>query len=65
MLGSQAETVIGRPTLTDATVHAVVEEHVRRYFFNLAFFFLFFWSVLQHVCYNDVHGMVHELCLLS
>ncbi|XP_047072629.1 50S ribosomal protein L21, mitochondrial [Lolium rigidum] len=27
MLGSQAETVIGRPTLTDATVHAVVEEH--------------------------------------
>lgn len=27
MLGSQAETIIGRPTLTDATVHAVVEEH--------------------------------------
>uniref|UniRef100_A0A0A9G0Q1 Large ribosomal subunit protein bL21m n=1 Tax=Arundo donax TaxID=35708 RepID=A0A0A9G0Q1_ARUDO len=27
MLGSQAQTVIGRPTLPDATVHAVVEEH--------------------------------------
>ncbi|CAM0901634.1 unnamed protein product [Alopecurus aequalis] len=27
MLGSQAQTIIGRPTLTDATVHAVVEEH--------------------------------------
>jgi hypothetical protein len=29
MLGSQAQTIIGRPTLTDAAVHAVVEEHVR------------------------------------
>uniref|UniRef100_A0A452ZV75 Large ribosomal subunit protein bL21m n=1 Tax=Aegilops tauschii subsp. strangulata TaxID=200361 RepID=A0A452ZV75_AEGTS len=27
MLGSQAQTIIGRPILTDATVHAVVEEH--------------------------------------
>uniref|UniRef100_A0A0E0L5L7 Large ribosomal subunit protein bL21m n=1 Tax=Oryza punctata TaxID=4537 RepID=A0A0E0L5L7_ORYPU len=27
MLGSQTQTVIGRPTLPDATVHAVVEEH--------------------------------------
>ncbi|EMS60027.1 50S ribosomal protein L21, mitochondrial [Triticum urartu] len=30
MLGSQAQTIIGRPILTDATVHAVVEEHVTR-----------------------------------
>jgi large subunit ribosomal protein L21 len=29
MLGSQAQTVIGRPILPDAVVHAVVEEHVR------------------------------------
>jgi len=29
MLGSQTQTVIGRPILPDATVHAVVEEHVR------------------------------------
>jgi large subunit ribosomal protein L21 len=29
MLGSQTQTVIGRPTLPDAAVHAVVEEHVR------------------------------------
>uniref|UniRef100_A0A804NJV6 Uncharacterized protein n=1 Tax=Zea mays TaxID=4577 RepID=A0A804NJV6_MAIZE len=28
MLGSQAQTVIGRPILPDAVVHAVVEEHV-------------------------------------
>ncbi|KAM0930519.1 hypothetical protein ACQ4PT_000919 [Festuca glaucescens] len=28
MLGSQAQTIIGRPTLIDAAVHAVVEEHV-------------------------------------
>uniref|UniRef100_A0A804Q3G9 Large ribosomal subunit protein bL21m n=1 Tax=Zea mays TaxID=4577 RepID=A0A804Q3G9_MAIZE len=27
MLGSQAQTVIGRPILPDAAVHAVVEEH--------------------------------------
>ncbi|GJM89713.1 hypothetical protein PR202_ga05926 [Eleusine coracana subsp. coracana] len=27
MLGSQTQTVIGRPTLPDAAVHAVVEEH--------------------------------------
>ncbi|KAL6848961.1 hypothetical protein ACP4OV_021544 [Aristida adscensionis] len=27
MLGSQTQTVIGRPILPDATVHAVVEEH--------------------------------------
>jgi large subunit ribosomal protein L21 len=29
MLGSQAQTVIGKPILPDAAVHAVVEEHVR------------------------------------
>ncbi|AQK48823.1 Phospholipase A I [Zea mays] len=29
MLGSQAQTVIGRPILPDAVVHAVVEEHYR------------------------------------
>lgn len=27
MLGSQVQTIIGRPTLNEATVHAVVEEH--------------------------------------
>ncbi|CAH9093680.1 unnamed protein product [Cuscuta europaea] len=29
MLGSKTQTIIGRPILRDATVHAVVEEHVR------------------------------------
>lgn len=29
MLGSTAQTIIGRPVLPDVTVHAVVEEHVR------------------------------------
>ena len=29
MLGSTAQTIIGRPVLPDAAVHAVVEEHVR------------------------------------
>lgn len=28
MLGSQTQTIIGRPILPDAAVHAVVEEHV-------------------------------------
>lgn len=32
MLGSKNETMIGRPVLVDAAVHAVVEEHVRFYF---------------------------------
>jgi len=29
MLGSQTQTVIGRPILPEASVRAVVEEHVR------------------------------------
>lgn len=29
MLGSETQTIIGRPILPDAVVHAVVEEHVR------------------------------------
>jgi ribosomal protein L21 len=29
VLGSKNETMIGRPILVDAAVHAVVEEHVR------------------------------------
>lgn len=29
MLGSATQTLIGRPVLPDATVHAIVEEHVR------------------------------------
>ncbi|KAI3466676.1 hypothetical protein Pfo_023339 [Paulownia fortunei] len=29
MLGSETQTIIGRPVLPDAAVHAVVEEHVR------------------------------------
>lgn len=28
LLGSASQTIIGRPILPDATVHAVVEEHV-------------------------------------
>lgn len=28
MLGSQTQTIIGRPILPDVSVHAVVEEHV-------------------------------------
>lgn len=28
MVGSQTQTVIGRPIVPDAAVHAVVEEHV-------------------------------------
>lgn len=37
LLGSQTQTIIGRPILPDAAVHAVVEEHVREsilYFFS-------------------------------
>ncbi|PIA59070.1 hypothetical protein AQUCO_00400138v1 [Aquilegia coerulea] len=37
MVGSQSQTVIGRPILPDAAVHAVVEEHVSG---DLFFFFL-------------------------
>lgn len=40
MLGSQSQTVIGRPTLPDATVHAVVEEHVRHFLNSITPFFL-------------------------
>lgn len=29
LLGSTTQTIIGRPILPDAAVHAVVEEHVR------------------------------------
>lgn len=29
MLGSKTQTMIGRPVLPEAAVHAVVEEHVR------------------------------------
>lgn len=32
MLGSTSQTMIGRPVLPDASVHAVVEEHVRNPF---------------------------------
>lgn len=28
LLGSSTQTIVGRPTLPDAAVHAVVEEHV-------------------------------------
>lgn len=28
MVGSKTQTIIGRPILPDAAVHAVVEEHV-------------------------------------
>ena len=31
MLGSKTETIIGRPILPEAAVHAVVEEHVRTF----------------------------------
>lgn len=30
MLGSQSQTIIGRPIVPDATVNAVVEEHVSK-----------------------------------
>lgn len=42
MLGSATQTLIGRPVLPDATVHAIVEEHVR----VDTYYFLFFslWS---------------------
>ncbi|KAF9620493.1 hypothetical protein IFM89_013110 [Coptis chinensis] len=33
MVGSKSQTIIGRPILPDAAVHAVVEEHVRQLFF--------------------------------
>lgn len=31
MLGSKTQTIIGRPILPEAAVHAVVEEHVRAF----------------------------------
>lgn len=40
MLGSKTQTMIGRPVLPEATVHAVVEEHVR--IITNPFSFLFF-----------------------
>lgn len=38
LLGSQTQTIIGRPILPDAAVHAVVEEHVRKFRLYLYFF---------------------------
>jgi hypothetical protein len=49
MLGSQTQTVIGRPILSEAAVHAVVEEHVRWIFSSLIP--LFCCSNLVH--YNE------------
>jgi hypothetical protein len=40
MLGSQTQTVIGRPILPDASVHAVVEEHVRWTLISWTLFFV-------------------------
>lgn len=39
MLGSRTETVVGRPIVPDAAVHAVVEEHVRNNSITSFFFF--------------------------
>lgn len=42
MLGSATQTIIGRPILPDAAVHAVVEEHVSLAVKVLFIYLLFF-----------------------
>jgi len=37
MVGSPTQTIIGRPMLPEAAVHAVVEEHVRTFYFFSVF----------------------------
>ena len=48
MLGSTAQTIIGRPVLPDAAVHAVVAVHVRyrTYHFDLLI------STKTHLCFD-------------
>lgn len=45
MLGSATQTIIGRPILSDAAVHAVVEEHVSLAVKVLLFIYLLFFRV--------------------
>lgn len=45
MLGSATQTIIGRPILPDAAVHAVVEEHVSLAVKVLLFIYLLFFRV--------------------
>lgn len=40
MLGSPTQTLIGRPILPEATVHAVVEEHVRALIYIIVSFYI-------------------------
>ncbi|KAF9611120.1 hypothetical protein IFM89_027020 [Coptis chinensis] len=39
MVGSKSQTIIGRPILLDAAVHAVVEEHVSPFSFPMYCYF--------------------------
>lgn len=52
MLGSKAQTIIGRPILPDASVHAVVEEHVSTTI-HLHFFLGVIWAVVMVSCWGD------------
>ena len=48
MLGSQTQTIIGRPILPEAAVHAVVEEHVSCNLF--LDYIIFSYSLHKGVC---------------
>ena len=58
MLGSQTQTIIGRPILPEAAVHAVVEEHVSCNLFLV-------YTIFSYSLYKGRVSYVYDFLLVT